>query len=243
MAELADAEDSKSSEVHPSCGFDSRLGHSPDLDLPVLNTSVIDTAPHKLSTPFLAVIVPQQGTLPASLVPLDQSSGGALTRAYAAGDVIGKKDEAVLLYPTGSATRILLVGIGKPGDLRRQLRRAASIASKRARLAGAPKGALFATPEAIGGLGTFAVAQVLAEGVGYGAWHYADLKQPPEDPKPKLESFELLGLPHPKEAVEGFKELYLLERLFQKRGESGLEGGLVLLSVVVCGHENQFDRL
>src|SRR5690606_7283085 len=29
VAELADALDSKSSEVHPSCGFDSHLWHSP----------------------------------------------------------------------------------------------------------------------------------------------------------------------------------------------------------------------
>ncbi len=166
---------------------------SPDIDLPVLNTSVVDTAPHKHSTSFLAVIVPQQGTLPASLVPLDQSSGGAIARAYAAGDITGKKDEAVLLYPTGPATRILLVGTGKAGDLRRQLRRAASVAAKRARVAGAPKGALFVAPEAQGTLTAGDVGQVAAEGLGFGAWHYADLKQPPEDPKPKLEAFEILA--------------------------------------------------
>ena len=166
---------------------------SPDLELTVLNTSVLGTAPHQHSTPFLAVIVPQQGTLPASLLPLDQAAGGALARAYAAGDLTGKKDEAVLLYPAGLATRILLVGAGKPGDLRRQIRRAAAVAAKRARVAGVPTGALFVSPEAQGALAAGEVGQVVAEGLGFGAWHYAELKQPPEDPKPKLEAFEILA--------------------------------------------------
>ena len=159
----------------------------------MINTSVVGSTPEKHATPFLAVVVPQQGTLPASLAALDQAAGGAIGRAYAAGDISGKKDEAVLLYPTGPATRILLVGTGKPGDLRRQVRRAAMVAGKRARLAGAPKGALYITPEAAGDLSPAVLGQIAAEGVNFGAWHYAELKLPPEDPKPKLESFEILA--------------------------------------------------
>ncbi|HWA41293.1 MAG TPA: leucyl aminopeptidase, partial [Gemmatimonadales bacterium] len=37
------------------------------------------------------------------------------------------------------------------------------------------------------------LGQVAAEGLGYGAWHYTELKQPPEEPKPKLEAFEILA--------------------------------------------------
>ena len=159
----------------------------------MLTTSVLNVAPHHHATPFLAVVVPQSGTLPASLAELDKGSGGALTRAYGTGDFGGKKDEVATLYPTGAITRLLLVGAGKPGDLRRQIRRAAAVAAKRARLAGAPTGAIFVTPEAQGALSATDLGQVVAEGLGYGAWHYADLKQPPEDPKPKLESFVLLA--------------------------------------------------
>ena len=169
----------------------------------MLTTSVLQSAPHQHATPLLAVLVPQAGALPSSLAELDRSSGGALARAYGAGDFTGKKDEVALLYPSGPAARILLVGLGKPGDLRRQLRRAAAVAAKRARLAGVPKGAILATPEARGGLAIFDVAQVLAEGLGYGAWYYADLKLPPEEPKPKLEQFEIVGLPDGKDAVDG----------------------------------------
>ena len=171
----------------------------------MITTSVVGSTAEKHATPFLAVVVPQQGSLPASLVALDQAAGGAIGRAYAAGDVSGKKDEAVLLYPTGPATRILLVGIGKPGDTRRQVRRAASVAGKRARMAGAPKGALFITPEAAGELPPAVLGQIAAEGVTFGAWHYTEMKQPPEDPKPKLEGFEILAPSNAKEMTAGHR--------------------------------------
>jgi leucyl aminopeptidase len=159
----------------------------------VITTSVVGTALEKVSTPWFAVIVPQQGTMPASLAALDAATGGALARAYSGGDFTGKKDETALLYPTGAASRILLVGIGKPGDRRRQLRRAAAVAAKRARVAGTPKGALFVTPEAQGDVTPELLGQVAAEGLGFGAWHYAEMKQPPEDPRPKLEGFEIVA--------------------------------------------------
>ena len=159
----------------------------------MLTTSVLNAAPHQHATPLLAVIVPQSGTLPSSLAELDKSSGGALSRVYGAGDFSGKKDEAALLYPSGAATRILLVGAGKPGDVRRQLRRAAAVAAKRARMAGVPKGSLFVTPEAQGTVTPADLGQIAAEGLGFGAWHYAELKAPPEEPKPKLELFEILA--------------------------------------------------
>ena len=159
----------------------------------MLTTSVLNAAPHQHATPLLAVIVPQAGTLPSSLAELDKSSGGALSRTYGAGDFTGKKDEVALLYPSGAATRILLVGTGKPGDLRRQLRRAAAVAAKRARVAGVPRGSLFVTPEAQGTIASADLGQIAAEGLGYGAWSYSELKQPPEEVKPKLEAFEILA--------------------------------------------------
>jgi leucyl aminopeptidase len=156
-------------------------------------TSVAAAAPAGFSTPFLAVAVPQ-GSLPASLGPLDQSAGGALARLYASGDFTGKADEAVLLHPSGPAARLLVIGLGKPADLTaRKIRRAAAMAGKRARVVGAVTGAFHLATEALGGIGPALAAQVIVEGLGFGAWHYAEMKRPPEDPKPALESFQILA--------------------------------------------------
>ena len=155
-------------------------------------TTLKVAAPAGYATPFLAVAVPQQG-LPASLTALDAATGGALGRLYAAGDFLGKKDEVVLLHPPGSAQRLLLVGVGKAEDSdRNQLRRAAAAAAKRAGTAGAPSLALYLTPEARGSLAPRDAGQVLAEGLHFGQWSYRELKRPPEDPKPDLETAAIL---------------------------------------------------
>jgi hypothetical protein len=52
-------------------------------------TAVLSAAPAGFDTPLLAVAV-AKGTLPPSLAPLDQATGGALGRLFAAGDFSGK---------------------------------------------------------------------------------------------------------------------------------------------------------
>jgi leucyl aminopeptidase len=159
-----------------------------------LATQVVAAAPEAHETPLLIVVVPQ-GPLPASLAPVDAAAGGAISRAYGSGDFSGKRDEAMLLYPTpaGPAARVLLVGTGKPDNPRSALRRAAAVGAKRARTLGVPSAALLVTPEAAGNLSLRDQGQVVAEGAGKGAWHFPELKRPPDDPKPAFERLDILG--------------------------------------------------
>src|SRR4029077_10718961 len=89
-------------------------------------TTVAAGAPATFQTPLLGVAVPQGGALPASLAPLDAATGGAGRRAFpaappgaalgrldAAGDFTGNRDEPAILYPSGPAGRVVLVGLGK----------------------------------------------------------------------------------------------------------------------------------
>ena len=155
-------------------------------------TQVVPAAPESHVTPLLVVVVPQ-GPQPASLAALDRTSQGAISRCYAAGDFVGKKDETALLYPEGSRPRILLVGTGKAEDRRTAIRRAAAVGAKRARTLGLPSAALFVAPEALGTLSARDLGQVASEGVAMGGWFFSELKQPPEDQKPAFERMELLA--------------------------------------------------
>ena len=137
-----------------------------------------------VETPLLALVV-AQGSLPAVDVTLE--------RAVASGDYKGKKDETLLVYGGGKAQRILLVGVGKPSEITRSsVRRAAAIAARRARALGTKAFTLGVAKEARGGLGAAELAQVAIEGVAQGSWQFTELKKTPEDPKPDLESVELL---------------------------------------------------
>jgi leucyl aminopeptidase len=143
----------------------------------------------QVETPLLAVAVPQGTTLPASLADLDRAAGGVVARAFASGDYKGKRDEALLLYGSGKAQRILLVGVGKPGDVTRNaLRRAAAVAAKRGRGVGASAFAFAVAAEARGGVSAAELGQVAVEGAVQGAWQFTELKQQGEDTKPELEA-------------------------------------------------------
>src|SRR6266516_4748359 len=100
------------------------------------------TAPlAQIETPLLAVALAQGGAVPASLAELDRATGGVVARAITSGDFKGKRDETALLYPSGAKPqRLLLVGLGKTGEVTRAgNRRAAAVAAKRARALGAPQ--------------------------------------------------------------------------------------------------------
>jgi leucyl aminopeptidase len=157
-------------------------------------SAVLDAAPAGFSTPLLAVAVPQGTALPASLAAVDPSVEGALGRLYAAGDFAGKRDEVAVLYPPGPAARVVLVGLGKVDQTSGpDLRRAAAIASKRARTLGAASGAFYLAPEGRGAVGWREVGQRIAEGLAQGPWVYTDMKKPPEDRKPPLDKVTLLA--------------------------------------------------
>jgi leucyl aminopeptidase len=157
------------------------------------DTSVLDTPPARHATPLLALLVPR-GPLPNSLTALDKGIGGAIGRLLAAGDFSGKRDETAVIYPSGDAARVLLVGVGKPDEATvGSIRRGASVAAKRARTLGVPSAALYLTPEARGNVPARDAGQAVAEGMGQGVWHFTDMRRPPEEPKPVLERMDLLA--------------------------------------------------
>src|SRR5438034_2350626 len=157
-------------------------------------TSTLVTAPlAQIDTPLLAVAVAQGAVLPASLGELDRAAGGGLARAIASGDFKAKRDESLLLYPSGKAQRILLVGVGKSGEVTRSsIRRAAAVAAKRARALGASQLAFAVAAEARNGLAAKDLGQVIVEGAGQGAWTFTELKAAPDDPKPDLETVAIV---------------------------------------------------
>lgn len=156
-------------------------------------SSVLSAAGAGHVTPLLAVAVPE-GAFPASLAALDLQTGGAIGRLYASGDFTGRKDEQALLHPGGPAVRVLLLGLGKVGEAGRSgLRRAAAAATKRGRTIGVPSLSFLLAGEGRGGIGAREAGQVIAEGLAYGQWHFAGLKQPPEEPKPDLAEAWLLA--------------------------------------------------
>lgn len=157
----------------------------------VVTHRVADVAAVK--TPLLIIPV-AKGALPPSLAALDRISEGALGRCWAAGDFTGVKDETALLYPGGNGPeRVLLVGIGDADQASAAtLRRAAAIGGKKARSLGAPAAAVAYLRDVAPRVPTGRAAQSLAEGVPFGAWHFPDLKRPPESPKPAFERCELI---------------------------------------------------
>jgi leucyl aminopeptidase len=155
-------------------------------------TALVVGSPEEFAGPLLIVIVPQ-GPLPGGLAALDRAVGGALGRIYSSGDFKGKKDEVAAVYAGGSAERVILLGSG-PADRasRATLRRAAAIGTKRARVLGVPSAAICCAPEARGSVSVRDAYQVFAEGAAQGAWHFLEMKQPPEEPKRPLERVDLL---------------------------------------------------
>jgi leucyl aminopeptidase len=145
-----------------------------------------------VTTPLLIIPVPK-GAYPQSLGPLDASLDGAIARCWATTDFTGVRDETVLLYGTGAIQRVLLVGLGEaPKVDAATLRRAAMIGGKRARTLGTAAAAMVFDATLVPGVESVRAGQVMAEGVAFGAWHYPDLKRPPETPKPRFESCALL---------------------------------------------------
>src|ERR1041385_7698137 len=103
-----------------------------------MTSGVAHTPLAQLDTPLLAIALAQGSTVPGSLADFDRAAGGVVARAITSGDFKGKRDETTLLYAGGAKpARVLLVGLGKPGDVTRTaIRRSAGVAAKRARALG-----------------------------------------------------------------------------------------------------------
>src|SRR5256712_852734 len=170
--------------------------------MPKLTSGVASTPLPQIATPLLAAAPAQGSAVPASLADLDRAAGGIVARAITSGDFKGKRDETTLLYPTGAKPeRVLLVGLGKPGEVTRTaIRRAAAVAAKRARALGAKQLAFAVAPEARNGVSARDLGQAAVEGAAQGAWAFTELKATPDEPKPEVEGVTLVC--DPKEMKE-----------------------------------------
>ncbi len=126
-------------------------------------------------TPLLVIALPPDATLPPALTGLDTFLGGALDRTLRRKDFRGGRDETLHLAGGDKGPqRVLLVGLGK-GERSAALRRAATLAGRRAHAMGVGSLTFFA-----GALGEREVEQI-AIGLQLGAWEYNDLKTPPPE--------------------------------------------------------------
>ncbi len=148
----------------------------------------------QVDTPLLAVALAQGSAVPASLADLDGAAGGVVARAITSGDFKGKRDETTLLYSSGGTPeRVLLIGLGKPGEVtRNSIRRAAAVAGKRARALGTKRLAFAVAPEARNGVSARDLGQAAVEGAAQGAWAFTELKATPDEPKPEVEGVTLV---------------------------------------------------
>src|SRR5207302_7490 len=149
------------------------------------------TAPlAQVETPLLAVALAQGGAVPASLAEFDRAAGGIVARAMISGDFKGKRDETAVLYPGGAKPqRVLLLGLGKAGDVTRNgIRRAAAVAAKRARALDATHFAFAIAADARNGIAAGDLGQVVVEGAAQGAWAFTELKAAPDEPKAEVEA-------------------------------------------------------
>jgi leucyl aminopeptidase len=151
----------------------------------------------QVETPLLAIALTQGSAPPASLADLDRAAGGVVARAIKSGDFKGKRDETALLYPGGAKPeRLLLVGMGKGGEVTRNtIRRAAAVAAKRARALGARQLAFAVAAEARNGVSARDLGQVVVEGAAQGAWTFTEMKAapPPDEVKPEVESITVVS--------------------------------------------------
>ena len=159
-----------------------------------ITSSAVAAALASVDTPLLAVALVLGSAVPPSLSEFDRAAGGVVGRALTSGDFKGKRDEMVLLYPSGAKPqRLLLVGLGKPGEVtRNSLRRAAAVAAKRARALGVKQFAFTVAAEGRNGVAAADLGQVVVEGAAQGAWAFTELKAAPEDPKPEVEAVTLV---------------------------------------------------
>src|ERR1700741_5114408 len=145
-----------------------------------MNITVLAADPATRETPLLAVPV-FEGDFDAIVSGLDAALGGQLSALRRRGDLRGKENESLLLYPEGriAAERLLLVGAGKAEALTgERLRRVGGTAAKQAAKVRSPSLSV-ALPSS--SLSAGDAARALAEGVVLGSYVFNELKSKPED--------------------------------------------------------------
>ena len=129
-----------------------------------------------VATPVVALLL-EQPVEPVDFGKLDSTAAGAARRAIDSRDFRAGRDEVVTVPGADKgAERVMLVGMGKVTDRRGALRRAASLAARRAHQAGYGRMAIFAGPASADDV------EATALGAIAGAWEMKEFQaQPPED--------------------------------------------------------------
>ena len=143
-----------------------------------------------LDIPLLVIALATGAGLDASLTSLDRTLGGALARTFERRDFRGGRDETLHLSGAASGPRrVLLLGLGKPGERAGALRRAGAVASRQGGRMGV--GSLAFHAGALNAVET----EALAVGLAAGAWEYTDTKTPPpaEERRAPLTSAQIIG--------------------------------------------------
>jgi len=162
----------------------------------------VDTPPQSHTTKLLACAVTQGSTASiVELAALDDALGGAITRAFASGDMKGRKSDEALLYGADAGAdaggagprRVLLLGIGKAEEVDVEtVRRMAGRAVRAAERLGVDH--VSVSLDGLGKLGDEARAQAAAEGAALAAWRFRELKKADEEePATDVGSVDLVG--------------------------------------------------
>lgn len=125
---------------------------------------------------------------------IDQAIHGQISTLIAGGDFTGKFKQTAILYPTSgiSATRIILVGLGKQADFSLdRVRIASAVATKEAEQRGVKHLATIAHGGGIGDLNIEQAAQATVEGAILGTYQFTTYKTG-EAPTNKLEQLTLV---------------------------------------------------
>jgi len=124
---------------------------------------------------------------------IDKALGGAIRDLIAGGDFTGKAKTTAVLYPRGAlpASRVILVGLGKPeGFNLDRIRTASAVAAQKARSVGAKRAATIVHGAGIGGLSPQHAAQAVVEGALLGLYEFRELKS--EEAEPPLDELALV---------------------------------------------------
>ncbi|MBT8395466.1 MAG: leucyl aminopeptidase [Gemmatimonadetes bacterium] len=184
-----------------------------------MNVELILQDPLTAPSPLLVLPV-FQGTerVEGALASADALTEGGLQRALDRNDITGKMEETFLFFPPNGSgpERILVVGIGKRGEvdaevLRKAFGRAVRVAEG-LRLAGLSvwMDPSVSVPQAL-------YAQAATEGVVLAAWRFKELKtqQDPDQPESDLTDLTLISQGNEEEARRGY-----LIGLAQAKGEN-----------------------
>jgi len=155
----------------------------------------LDADPLRHETPLLAVGVARGTVEPAGfLARVDEHLGGAIARVLAAGDLVGKLDERVVLYgPKGGPERVLLIGSGKTDEMNAEVvRRLAGRAVRVAEELHLRR--VSAWLDGVWPVDDGRLGQAAAEGAALAAWSFRELKTTDEDgPPTAVEAIDLFG--------------------------------------------------